>query len=265
MISDEIKQKIAMTDYTFHNGQYKIRDGRLFSRVTSVIGMIKFDDGALDIWRKKMQIRDFTKRIDIHGTYKGSKVFDEFALAMDSADTYMKSSASFGTRAHAWIEEYMKTGEYPPIPESDAYANIEMCLRSVQKFFIDSGISPSTVEVIKPELFVYSEKYGYAGSADFLCGRGENIYLFDWKTSNSYRIQYAIQLAAYAKAIEELYGLHVNKGNCVVFNKEKPGYDVHTYSDKELDFYFELFKACLIMHNFVKNYPIPNMSVIMEK
>ncbi len=260
-LSEEIRKKIASTDYTFNKGKYQTRSGKLYSRVTSVLSMIKFDDGTLDKWKKKMQIKDFSNRISLQGTYKGTQVFTEFSQALDYPETYMTSSANFGTKVHAWIEQYMDTGEFPPIPENDAYADVSICLKSVQKFFIDNDISPKTVEVVKPELFVYSDKYGYAGSADFVCIRDGKVYLFDWKTSNGYRMQYGLQLAAYAKAIEELYGLHVHKATCVVFAKDKIGYDTHVNGEKELDFYFELFKACLVMHNFVRHQPIPDMQV----
>lgn len=260
MISEEIRKKIETTDYTMMNGRYQNRAGRLFSRVTTIIGMVKFDDGFLEKWRKKMAIKDFCNRIDMHGIYKGDKVFEEFSKALGAADEYTFSSASFGTKVHKWIEDYMLTGTFPILP-TDEYANVGMCVESVKKFLTDAKISPTAVEVIKPELFVYSEKYGYAGSADFVCAKNDNVYLFDWKTSNRYYINYALQLAAYAKGIEELYGLHIKKASCVVFGKEKVEYDVHTYTDTELDYYFELFKACLVMHNFVKHYPIPNVSI----
>jgi len=264
MISEELRQKIALADYTMVNGRYQNRAGRLFSRVTSIIGMIKFDDGALDKWRKKMTINDFCKRIDMHGVYKGNKVFEEFSKALGAADDFTFASAAFGTKVHQWIETYMKTGQFPILP-TDEYANVGICSESVKKFFTETGISPKTVDVIKPELFVYSDTYGYAGSADFVCAKNNNVYLFDWKTSNRYRINYALQLAAYANAIEELYGLHVKKSTCVVFSKEKVSYETHTYSDKDLEYYFELFKACLVMHNFVKNYPIPNVGIKFEE
>lgn len=265
ILTDEIKAKVASTDYTFQKGQYQIRSGRLFSRVTSVLSTIKFDDGALDRWKKRMQVKAFSDRIDLQGSYKGVQVFNEFSAALDYPETYMNSSANFGTNVHAWIEKYMETGEFPPLPEGETYADINMCLKSVQKFFMENDLSPKTVEVVKPELFVYSNKYGYAGSADFVCVRGDKCYLFDWKTSNGYRVNYALQLAAYAKAIEELYGLHVYKGNCVVFAKDRVSYETHPQDEKMLDFYFELFKACLIMHNFVKHMPIPDMSVNMKE
>ena len=263
MLSEEILKKIAETDYTMNSGRYQIRSGKIFSRVTSIISMIKFDDGALDKWRKKMTINDFCKRIDMHGVYKGNKVFDEFSKALAAADDYTFASAAFGTKVHAWLEHFFNTGTFQ-ILSTDEYADIGICSESVKKFLTESNINPSTVEVVKPELFVYSEKYGYAGSADFVCGKGDNYYLFDWKTSNRYRINYALQLAAYAQAIEELYGIHIKKGTCVVFNKETVGYEKHTYSDEDLRYYFELFKACLVMHNFIKGYPLPNISINME-
>lgn len=264
MLSQELIQKIASTDYTMNGGQYQIRSGRLFARVTSVLSAIKFDDGALDKWRKRLQIKAFSQQIDMHETYKGNKVFDAFSSALSAPDDFTFASAAFGTKVHVWLETFMKTGVFPELL-SDEYANVGICSESVKKFLADTDISPTTVEVIKPELFVYSDKYGYAGSADFVCMRNGKVYLFDWKTSNGYREQYGLQLAAYAQAIEELYGLHVEKGTCVVFNKDKVGYETHTITDKQLAYNFELFKACLVMYNFIKKTSIPDTTIDLSR
>lgn len=260
MLSDDIRKKIASCDYTMNSGRYQTRDGKIYSRVTSILSMIRFDDGILDKWRKKMTINDFCKRIDMQGVYKGNKVFNEFSKSLSAADDYTFASAAFGTKVHNWIESYMNTGVFQ-ILSTDEYASVGICSESVKKFLIENNISPSSVEIVKPELFVYSQKYGYAGSADFVCGRGDSYYLFDWKTSNRYRVNYALQLSAYAHAIEELYGIHIKKATCVVFNKEIVGYEKHTLSDEELKYYFELFKTCLVLHNFIKGYPVPAMEI----
>ena len=265
ILTDEIKAKIASTDFTFHKGQYQIRSGRLFARVTSVLSMIKFDDGTLEKWKQRMQVKSFSEAIDLQGTYRGLDVMRTFSSALEAPDVYTNGSANFGTHVHAWIEQYMNDGKFPPLPEKEEYADIRICLKSVQKFFMENDLSPQTVEVVKPELFVYSDKYGYAGSADFVCIRGDKAYLFDWKTSNGYRINYALQLAAYAKAIEELYGLHIYKGTCVVFGKDRVAYDAHVNDEKMINFYFELFKACLVMHNFIKHQPIPDMEIAFKE
>jgi hypothetical protein len=59
---------------------------------------------------------------------------------------------------------------------------------------------------------VFSHLYGYAGSMDALARKmndGRGLVVLDWKTSNRLNDEYAYQVAAYAKALEEMTGVCV--------------------------------------------------------
>jgi ATP-dependent exoDNAse (exonuclease V) beta subunit len=107
-------------------------------------------------------------------------------------------ASCFGTEAHQLIEETLR-GRSPTIPP--AYARLMSAfeaLRAKHRLFI----APEDTERI-----VFSERYGYAGALDAL-GRlpnGQRVAL-DWKTSREMRPEYALQLAAYARAYEEMTG-----------------------------------------------------------
>jgi len=98
------------------------------------------------------------------------------------------------------------------------------------------------------EITVCSKNYGYAGTIDAVgaietSDKKLNIYILDWKTSNSLQKEYAMQLAAYAKAFEEYFNLSVHSAVIVRIDKEKSIYEERTI--KNIEDSFDDFKAAL--------------------
>ena len=103
------------------------------------------------------------------------------------------------------------------------------------------------------EVFVYSEKYKYAGAMDAVGWRHlpdgtKSFVALDWKTSKASRAEYALQLAAYAKAFEELQGVKVSEAWVVRFDKTKPSFEVKKVL--EIDRSFSTFLAALQLWRF---------------
>ena len=69
----------------------------------------------------------------------------------------------------------------------------------------------SKPELIFTEEFTYSDVHKYAGTADCVCKINGETWLIDFKTSNSLHKQYDLQLAAYAKSIEEAKGIKIDR------------------------------------------------------
>jgi len=91
----------------------------------------------------------------------------------------------------------------------------------------------------------------YAGACDGI-GRDKagQLVILDWKTSNQVRNLYAMQVSAYAKALEEMYGEEVKEAYVVQLNKETPEYSVHQV--KDLNRSFEAFLAALTLFKGMK-------------
>jgi len=66
-------------------------------------------------------------------------------------------------------------------------------------------------ELISSEDFVWSDKHKYAGTADLVVKMNGEIWLLDIKTSNSVHKSFDLQLAAYAKGLEESKGIKVER------------------------------------------------------
>lgn len=110
---------------------------------------------------------------------------------------------------------------------------------------------------------MHSMRYRYAGEIDAIGrGPGGELVVLDWKTSNAIKDTYAMQLAAYAHALEEMEGEKVQQGWVVRFDKtaEHGLYEARkirvrnthhsTHSDiKDMDKAFDLFRSALNLFN----------------
>lgn len=126
-----------------------------------------------------------------------------------NADIIRTRAAKEGTAVHEAIEKLL-AGE--KITWQDDFGNArynlqvwQMILR-FQDFY--NQVKP---KLIASELFLYSDKYKYAGTTDAIFKVGDENWLIDFKTSNALSTSYNFQLAAYVKAAEELKHIHVDR------------------------------------------------------
>lgn len=111
------------------------------------------------------------------------------------------------------------------------------------------------LEFVSLEKTVHSKTLKFAGTVDAVAiekvqtDKGEILrrVMFDWKTSNTIYDINALQLSAYAKAWEEMYGEKIDVACVVRINKEKEGVQVKMVRDIEHSFH--TFRAALFLHN----------------
>lgn len=139
-----------------------------------------------------------------------NKFFDNWLKDVGhNADLILAKAGKEGTQVHEAAEALIKGQE---VTWMDEYGNAkysQLVWEMILKFYdFWSTIKP---ELIFTEEFTFSDKYKYAGTADLLVKIGEEVWLLDIKTSNSLHRAYDMQLAAYAKAIEEVKGIKVDR------------------------------------------------------
>lgn len=145
------------------------------------------------------------------------------------------SSSSAGSLTHYEIEEYIK-------------GNIDSCVVDVFTPKAKQAIkwfykSPLADKDIAPEVIIYDDELGLAGTIDLLCVDGENVVLADWKTSkkitkrgygkgiaslpNANYYHYQLQLSTYAyllerqgKKIKNLLLVHLLDDDVVVYEMD---------------------------------------------
>jgi len=147
----------------------------------------------------------------------------------------LDSAASLGTKLHKAIERHLK-GEKQRIPKV-----IRPTFDKFLKWFKDRDW-----EFISPEVSVASLKHRYGGQFDAVVRRvlhtgsvmgtqtmANEIMLIDWKSSGGIYKDYALQIAGYAQAFEETYGIKADRLLIVRFPKDGAETEMHEVIDNE--------------------------------
>jgi len=147
-------------------------------------------------------------------------VDDLIARAREAALARRDEAAAMGTALHRLIEEHI-WGREPVVPPqlSQAYAAY---LGWEQK---------TDMMVLLAELPIYSLQHRYAGTVDAIGLREGGIVALDWKSSGGIYIEHALQVAAYAHALEEMTGLPVQEAWVVRLSKEEPRFEARRVRD----------------------------------
>ena len=124
-----------------------------------------------------------------------------------------------GTRMHAYLEHWVKTGELK-VPGSNPYAKQS---NKMAQIIIEQGLQHAT-EFWGSETALYFHGL-YAGTTDLVgCWRGKPA-IMDFKQSNkpktTERVEgYFYQLAAYANAHNEMFGTDIRTGVILMCSKD---------------------------------------------
>jgi hypothetical protein len=105
-------------------------------------------------------------------------------------------SSRIGDVVHAWVDRWIK-GEGPPAP--DELAAEAPAARNMWRQFM-AVITKYDPQFTMSEFTVWSDTYGYAGTADWAANVGGALVLGDTKTGKGVYEDTAMQLAALAKA-----------------------------------------------------------------
>lgn len=181
-----------------------------------------------------------------------NKFFDNWLKDVGhNADLIMRKAAEEGTAVHNAVEELIKGNEITWMDEfGNAKYNLtvwQMILKAAEFF---QTYKP---EVIATEEFTFSDQHKYAGTADLVVKMNDQIWLLDVKTSNNLHRSYDLQLAAYAKAWEEMFGQKIERTGILWLKSSKRSaskkdgvYQGNGWEIKEahnIDDNFELFKT----------------------
>ena len=126
-----------------------------------------------------------------------------------NSDIIMRKAGKEGTQVHEAAEKLV-VGETVEWQDDFGKAKYSELVWNMILKFADFWKSCEP-ELISTEDFVYSDKFLYAGTADLVVKMNGETWLLDIKTSNSLHKSYDLQLAAYAKAIEEIKGIKIDR------------------------------------------------------
>ena len=175
------------------------REGYLFRgignpRCTSVLSMDGLRASALMEWAKR-EIVSYAKDNFTKALREGK--IDEFVInyILDAAYGYpdkQKNTAAFeGTKAHDNVENWLNDKEYTPDHLLAIFMNI----------WNKEGVQLVATEI---PLVWRSRGLGFGGKCDILAYKDGKFILYDNKTSRSVHESYALQVAAYKEALEQM-------------------------------------------------------------
>ncbi len=181
-----------------------------------------------------------------------NKFFDNWLKDVGhNADLIMRKAGKEGTQVHEAAELLVQGKE---VSWMDDYGNAkysQIVWEMILKFY--DFWSKHKPELISTEEFVFSDEHKYAGTADLLVKMDGETWLLDLKTSNNLHRSYNLQLAAYAKAIEETKGIKIHrtgiiwlKANTRSASTKKGVYQGKGWQIKtidKIDYNFDLFKT----------------------
>lgn len=139
-----------------------------------------------------------------------AKYFEEWLKDVGhNANIIVDRAGKEGTQVHTAVEELLETGK---IEWLDEYGRAKYNLtvwKMIMRFY--SFWTTYKPKLVHSEIFTYSDEFKYAGTADLIIKLKGKLWLLDVKTSNTLSKVYDLQLAAYAKALEETENIKVEK------------------------------------------------------
>jgi ATP-dependent exoDNAse (exonuclease V) beta subunit len=140
-----------------------------------------------------------------------------------NADIIVAKAADEGTQTHDLIERYLKGEKLEFIDENGHIKCPFKVWEMVLKF--DDFWTKHKPTLIESEIHLFSDKYKFAGTSDLIVEMNNERWIIDMKTSNSLHTSYDLQLAAYAKAWDELYEEKIDKVGILWLKSSKRGED----------------------------------------
>jgi hypothetical protein len=143
-------------------------------------------------------------------------------IGAEAAEEIRRKSTSDGTAMHSYIERYLLEGyEVPAKDKDDTTDGYTLFKRYHEGFLAQTHIIPRLIEA---KIRGSYNGYNYAGTVDYVADVqlqgeeepiltiGDHKSINDISKASSRKKNYAVQLAAYAKAIQCQHGVEIRRG-----------------------------------------------------
>ena len=231
---------------------YKVGD-EIIPSATKVLDIIS--KPALVPWALKVGANWLEKNFffDEDASSKKTKVYKS-RMALDPLIKGMKSAyrsksqdaLNIGNITHEWVEGAinwkLEGGDIPQMPKQEEAVN------SIGAF--KDWVSQNVVEWKSSEEKLFHRKYRYAGTVDARAIINGEYCVIDWKTSKAVYPEYHLQVAAYAKAVEDIHGIPVDATYILRCDKATGRFEAVRSTAIEEN--FQAFLAALTLHKRMK-------------
>ena len=167
-----------------------------------------------------------------------------------NANIIMRKAGKEGTQVHEACEQLVLGNEVAWMDDYGRAKYSQIVWEMILKFY--DFWTTHKPELISAEDFVWSDEHKFAGTADLVVKMDGETWLLDIKTSNSIHKSYDLQLAAYAKGLEEAKGVKIDRTGIIwlkassrTASKKEGVYQGKGWKIKvidEIEENFELFK-----------------------
>lgn len=173
--------------------------------------------------------------------------------SVDECERISKESREFGTGVHNVAENHLiGTPLLPTLTDRQ-----RTCGGYLTRWLEETKAKPITLgsgPAVECELV--SDKFMFKGHPDLICTFGDSpvIWVADWKSSKEMRLEYKLQMAAYAMAISEMYNISIDHGTIVRVPSDPnvfPQFETHEVHGL-LTEYWPVFKSCLEVVQYFK-------------
>jgi len=203
-------------------GRYYEIGGLTVPGVSTVLAVIA--KPGLSAWGRRTALEAMKELLEA-----GADMEEALALAEGEPERQRDIAAGRGALVHEAVALALAKGVYP-----SEWAPL---VRAALSFLADYGLHPLATEAL-----VVSKRRGFAGTADLIARGGDGtLALADWKTGGIWP-EAALQLGAYAIALEEMTGRPV--GEAYVVRLQEKGYEAKRVN---LPLAKRAFLACLTL------------------
>jgi len=173
--------------------------------VTKILQVI--NKPALINWASNMAIEYVSEQIVPGVSYDELELANIWQKGRKAHWEKKTDAGDIGTFLHKWVEKYIN-GENPGKPVNPDLQE------SVLKFLI--WVKKHNVKFLLSEQVIFSKKYEYSGTTDFICTIDGNMYIGDLKTSSGIYPEMMLQTAAYRYARTEEFPEEKYVGQLIV-------------------------------------------------
>lgn len=207
-------------------------NGKKIKSVTGILGVIS--KPYLIPWAAKVTVEKMSELFKPGTPYDEIEIKQMLDTSKRAHFAIKTTAADIGTLVHKYLEQYIK-GEKP---EELVH---EQARKATERFI--NWVEKNKVKFLLSEQMVYSRKYDYCGTLDFVCVINGKLMLGDIKTSNQIsKIEYGAQMAAYKMARNEEFPEEKYQGMVLIrVGKKDAEFEHWEIGEEETKIYEDIF------------------------
>jgi len=175
--------------------------------------------------------------------------FERDAYWPDDTALWGTDAKETGSIVHAWIENDIHGDPLADFPDASS-VQLEQAGQAFLAY--RDWRTMVDLEIVDTELPLVSEKHGFGGTLDAIAVLNNRRVLLDWKASNSARVSYIAQLAAYRVLVNENNYGPVENAYLLRVGKTHGDFHLHSYPAGVLDTGWQWFLAAKTQYELDK-------------